>query len=251
MTTIATEGQAQPQPSAGHQIAKEIRALILDGRLVVDERLPGEQELAARFGVSRPTVREALKRLAAQSLIRTRRGATGGNFINRISWSEAHEQLVTTATLLMTMVPVSPETVAEARLTLLTACVPLAAERRQPDHLAAMRAEVQVQRDPATTDEDFCASDVRFYRALVEATENPLLAFQMAGVIEAVQPLLNMITFRSRDRAEIAARHDRLCAGLEARDADGVIGALREVSDYSARLVRKAQEHRAAGRVSR
>jgi GntR family transcriptional repressor for pyruvate dehydrogenase complex len=246
MTTMTTQRHAQPQPGAGHQIAEEIRALILDGRLVVDERLPGEQELATRFGVSRPTVREALKRLAAQNLIRTRRGATGGSFINRISWSEAHEQLVTTATLLMTMAQVSPDTVAEARLTLIAACVPLAVERRQSTHLQAMRAEIQVQRNPATTDEAFCASDVRFYRALVEAADNPLLAFQMAGVIEAVQPLLNMITFRSRDRAEIAAHHERLCAGLEGRDADGVIGALREVSDYTARLVGKAQEVRAA-----
>jgi GntR family transcriptional repressor for pyruvate dehydrogenase complex len=250
MTTIDAAGQtlpqssAGPQPSAGHQIAEQIRALILDGRLVVDQRLPGEQELAARFGVSRPTVREALKRLAAQNLIRTRRGATGGNFINRISWSEAHEQLVTTATLLMTMAPVSPETVAEARLTLMTACVPLAVERHQTTHLDAMRAEVQVQRNATTTDEEFCASDVRFYRAMVEAADNPMLSFQMAGVVEAVQPLLNMITYRSRDRTEIAAHHERLCADLEARDSDGVIAALREVSEYTARLVGNARELR-------
>ncbi len=240
--------ESQPRPSAGHQIAESIRALILGGKLVVDQRLPGEQELAARFGVSRPTVREALKRLAAQNLIRTRRGATGGNFVNRISWSEAHEQLVTTATLLMTVAPVSPDAVAEARLTLLTACVPLAAERRQPHHLEAMQAEIAVQRDPATTDEEFCTSDVRYHRALVEAADNPLLSFQTAGVIEAIQPLLNMITYRSRDRAGIAARHESLCTLLEARDADGVIDELRELSDYTARLVREAQEIRAAGR---
>ena len=239
--------ESKPRPSAGHQIAESIRALILGGKLVVDERLPGEQDLAARFGVSRPTVREALKRLAAQNLIRTRRGATGGNFVNRISWSQAHEQLVTTATLLMTVAPVSPDVVAEARLTLLTACVPLAAERRQPHHLEAMRAEIAVQRDPVTSDEEFCASDVRYHRALVEAADNPLLSFQMAGVIEAIQPLLNMITYRSRDRAGIAARHERLHALLEARDADGVIGELRELSDYTARLVCEAQEIRAAG----
>jgi DNA-binding FadR family transcriptional regulator len=245
MTTVAAAG---PQPSAGHQIAEAIRALILDGRLVVDERLPSEQELAARFGVSRPTVREGLKRLAAQNLIRTRRGATGGSFVNRISWSEAQGQLVTTATLLMTMAPVSPDTVAEARLTLLAACVPLAAARRRTAHLRTMRAEVQVQSDPSTTDEEFCASDVRFYRTLAEAADNPLLSFQMAGVIEAVQPLLNMITYRSRDRAEIAAHHERLCARLEARDSDGVVGELRRVSGYIARLAGTAQKQRAAGR---
>ena len=44
---MAIEESAQPQPSAGHQIAEAIRDLILNGTLVVDERLPGEQELAA------------------------------------------------------------------------------------------------------------------------------------------------------------------------------------------------------------
>lgn len=232
--------------SAGHQIADEIRSLILAGQLSADDRLPGEQDLAARFGVSRPTVREALKRLAAQNLIRTRRGATGGNFVNRITWSEAHEQVVTAATLLMSISTLSPDAVAEARLTLLGACVPLAVERRQDAHLTAMGGEIAVQRDPATSDEEFCASDVRFHRALVDAADNPLLSFQMAGVIEAIQPLLNMITYRSRDRAAIAGGHERICEALVARDAAGVIGELRELSDYTARLVREARALRAA-----
>lgn len=236
----------EPKPGAGHQIADEIRALILAGRLTADDRLPGEQELAARFGVSRPTVREALKRLAAQNLIRTRRGATGGNFVNRITWSEAHEQLVTAATLLMSVAPVSPDAVAEARLTLLGACVPLAVARRQPAHLETLRAEIAVQQDPATSDEEFCASDVRFHRALVEAADNQLLSFQMAGVIEAIQPLLNMITYRGRDRAAIARRHGRIHAALAARDAEAVMDELRELSDYTARLVREARALRAA-----
>ena len=52
------------------QIATAIRESIVSGVLAVDERLPNEAELAAQFGVSRPTVREALKRLAANNLIR-------------------------------------------------------------------------------------------------------------------------------------------------------------------------------------
>ena len=47
------------------QIAKAIRDSIVEGRLIVDERLPSEAEMAEQFKVSRATVREALKRLAA------------------------------------------------------------------------------------------------------------------------------------------------------------------------------------------
>ena len=67
------------------QIARQIRQAIVDGRLRADDRLPGEEELAERYGVSRPTIREALKRLAAQNLIRSRRGPAGGTFVNRPS----------------------------------------------------------------------------------------------------------------------------------------------------------------------
>ena len=72
------------------QIAKAIRDAIMSGDLIVDERLPSEAELAEQFAVSRPTVREALKRLGAQSLIRTQRGATGGAFVNRLTFEDAY-----------------------------------------------------------------------------------------------------------------------------------------------------------------
>jgi len=68
--------------------------------MIVDERLPSEAELSEQFDVSRSTVREALKRLAAQSLIRTQRGAFGGAFVNRLSYEEAYGQQITTSTLL-------------------------------------------------------------------------------------------------------------------------------------------------------
>ncbi|MDP5346849.1 MAG: GntR family transcriptional regulator, partial [Paracoccaceae bacterium] len=80
------------------QIAAAIRDEIVSGKLIVDARLPSEAELADHFNVSRPTVREALKRLAAQSLIRTQRGATGGAFVNRLSFEEAYGQQITTST---------------------------------------------------------------------------------------------------------------------------------------------------------
>jgi len=98
------------------QIAAAIRDAIVSGALIVDERLPSEAELADQFSVSRPTVREALKRLAAQSLIRTQRGAFGGAFVNRLSYPEAYGQQITTSTLLLSMNAVSFDVACEAPL---------------------------------------------------------------------------------------------------------------------------------------
>ncbi len=211
------------------QIATAIRTEIIAGRLIVDERLPSEAELADQFEVSRPTVREALKRLAAQSLIRTQRGASGGAFVNRISFQEAYAQQVTTSTLLLSMNDISFETACEARFALERSCASLAAKRRGVDHLAEMRAEIHRQSQPGLTDEAFCASDVAFHRALVDAAGNPVLSYQLAGAVEAMQPLMNMITFSARDREKIIGLHELIANAAQARDGNAVFEGLIEL----------------------
>ncbi len=226
------------------QIAQAIRDAIVSGQLIVDERLPSESELADQFQVSRPTVREALKRLAAQSLIRTQRGATGGAFVNRLSFQDAHSQQITTSTLLLSMNDVSFDTACEARYALERACAPLSAQRRTADQLATMRAEIFRQAQPGLTDEAFCASDVAFHRALVDGAGNPVLSYQLAGAVEAMQPLMNMITFTARSREEIIRLHTMIADALEAQDAKTADSALVELETYTRRLAHDVAERR-------
>jgi DNA-binding FadR family transcriptional regulator len=218
------------------QIAKAIRDAIVSGDLIVDERLPSEAELAAQFGVSRPTIREALKRLAAQSLIRTQRGAFGGAFVRRLSYAEARAQLITTSTLLLSMNRVSFDTACEARFALERACAPLAAARQTSEQLALMRKEITRQGAPELSDEAFCASDVAFHRALVDSAQNPVLSYQLSGSIEAMQPLMNMITFTARPRAEIIAIHSDIIDALEHRDSTATIAHLERLEAYTKHL---------------
>ena len=238
--------KTEPKPSdLSAQIAKAIRDAIVDGRMIVDERLPSEAELATEFNVSRPTVREALKRLAAQSLIRTQRGAFGGAFVKRLSYEEAYGQHITTSTLLLSMNAVRFETACEARYALERACSPLSAARRSPDHLATMRAEIHRQGQPGLSDESFCASDVTFHRALVDAADNPVLSYQLAGAVEAMQPLMNMITFTERSREEIVNLHTAIADAIEAQDAKAADVNLEELAAYTLTLGQDAMEKRA------
>ncbi len=231
------------------QIARTIREAIISGDLPVDGRLPSEGDLAARFNVSRPTVREALKRLAAQNLIRTQRGATGGAFVNRLSFTDAQEHMVTTATLLLSMNAVDFETAAEARFALERACLPLACQRRTPSHLATMRAEIARQGTDGLTDEDFCASDVAFHRALVEAAGNPVLSWHMAGAVEAMQPLMNMITFTARSRAQIITLHTELSEAIAAGALTQAQTTLDALAAYTLELGGEIRARRQAKRA--
>ncbi|MCH2164731.1 MAG: GntR family transcriptional regulator [Marinovum sp.] len=218
------------------EIAKQLRNAIVSGELIFDARLPSEAELAEQFGCSRSSVREALKRLAAQSLIRTQRGAFGGAFVRRLSYEEAYGEHVTTSTLLLSMNEVSFDVACEARFTLERACGALACFRRTPDHLATMRAEITRQGTPGLTDEAWCASDVAFHRALVDAAGNPVMSYQLAGAVEAMQPLMNMITFTARSRERILALHGAIAEALEARDATRVNQSLEDLAAYTTTL---------------
>ena len=218
------------------QIAEAIRDSIISGAMIVDERLPSESDLAEQFDVSRSTIREALKRLAAQSLIRTQRGAFGGAFVNRLSYDDAREQLITTSTLLLSMNEVSFDTACEARFALERACAPMAADRRQDAHLDIMEREIARQSDADLSDEAFCASDVTFHRALVDAACNPVLSYQLSGSIEAMQPLMNMITFTARSRAQIIEIHSELTEALRARDTQAAKNSLNRLESYTKQL---------------
>ena len=214
--------------SLAKQIAENIREAIVKGSLKVDERLPTEEELAARFEVSRPTIREALKRLAAQHLIRSRRGPTGGTFVNRPSQDEIRLNLTNAMTLLVGMGEFNLADIAETRQGLETLCCRLAAERRTDAHLVALAVELDIQRDPALSDVDFSTSDVRFHRVLADATDNALLKFIVLTVIDALQPVANMVVYQFRERQRLVSQHESILTALQARDADSAIAALNE-----------------------
>ena len=224
------------------QISEKIREAIIEGRLQVDVRLPTEQELAGRFNVSRPTIREALKRLAAQNLIHSRRGPAGGTFVNRPTRDEARLAVANAATLLLSMGEFALPDVAEARQSIELACCRLAAERRSDEQLAALAAEVQRQRESGLPDEEFCTSDVRFHRMLVESGGNPALSFAAACVLDSLQPALKLAIFRYRDRRQVAAQHERIVRALKVRDADAACTALTSYMNELRKQYRKAQK---------
>lgn len=230
--------------SLAKQIAEKIRVAILSGDLEINARLPTEQELAQRFKVSRPTIREALKRLAAQNLIRSRRGPTGGSFVCRPSAEELQSSLMAATTLLVSLGEFSLVEVAEARAQLERMCSRVAAERRDQSHLARMAEEIAIQKSGRLTDQEFCASDVRFHRALVDSTGNAIFRFIMFTVIEALQPISNMVITHFRDRGKIVRQHERIYRAICASDPEAAEAAVVAQMRYLRRKYQEAQAWR-------
>ena len=97
---------------ASSSIADQIRQAIVSGKLTEGERLAPERELAEQFGVSRVTVRDALRGLEAMGLIEVRVGARGGAFVTVPSGAIVGQ----TMSDMMMMSALTPEDVVEARL---------------------------------------------------------------------------------------------------------------------------------------
>ena len=161
--------------SLSKQIAEQLREAIVSGQFKIGDRLPTEDELAQRYGVSRPSVREALKRLAAQNLVRARRGPTGGNFVVQPSYEDLAESLSASATLLVGMGALDIEEIIEARRMLQSGCLKLAISHATEEQLRNIENALDRQKDPEISDQAFCQADVAFHRALVDAAGNGML----------------------------------------------------------------------------
>ena len=223
------------------QIAHSIREAIMSGRLAIDERLPSEEELATQFGVSRPTIREALKRLAAQNLIRSQRGPAGGTFVTKPSFDEACESIHTHTTCLASIGQFELGEIAEGRAEFEKMCCDLAVKNRTDEILTAMRDEIDRQEHGQLNDEDFCRSDVTFHRNLALATQNQVLIFAMRSIFEALHPAANMTAVRHQSRELIIGFHKRLLQALIDRNLAAARDVIDEQMNYHSETFKAAQ----------
>lgn len=218
--------------SLSKQIAEQLREAIVSGQFKIGDRLPTEDELAQRYGVSRPSVREALKRLAAQNLVRARRGPTGGNFVVQPSYEDLAESLSASATLLVGIGALDIEEIIEARRMLQSGCLKLAISHATEEQLRNIENALDRQKDPEISDQAFCQADVAFHRALVDAAGNGMLRFVMYTVIEALVPVTNMVVTVVRERSDIISLHEQILEQLRQQNSAGLDLVLNALMDY-------------------
>ena len=179
MTGAEGLGERRMGRKTYERIIMYIRGAISSGKLRPGDRLPPETDLARSLGVSRPTVREALKVLEALNLLESSTGPTGGTFVRSLSSVGAADNLTDSITLMLDVDQLSLEELWAAREAIETQSVALAAERRNEEDLAAMRSTIASDEYRAFDD---YFPDITFHRTIANASRNRLLMLFMLSI---------------------------------------------------------------------
>lgn len=223
-------GRDSPTQSPGpdghgiaRQIADHIREAVTTGSLQPGEKLPAEHELAASFNVARGTVREALRTLGANGLVRSSRGSKGGTFVTVPNAERVAEQLGGSLALWLQVGNISLADVNEARAVLERECVRRAALNRTEQDLSEMRLPIERSRIAGLSDDDFLAADVDFHTAVSNAANNEILGLAMTAV-HLVRPRTNRLLLPHLQRSTIADQHWAMYEAIRDKDPErGVI----------------------------
>ena len=194
------------EPVSGRRAFEEIlfqlERAIVSSDLVAGDRLPPERELAARFKVSRTSVREAMRVLEALGLVRVRRGAdNGATLLERPD--NALEPLFR---FHLALQHVSVENLVEFRTVIESWTAQAAAALQLGDHLrdadAALTRTEAEDLDPPS----FLALDIEFHLALARGAGNPFAPLVLEGSRSAIEKVMLERVLRVRDWPSIRTR---------------------------------------------
>lgn len=203
-------------------IVEQLEGMILEGTLKSGERLPAERALAEQFGVSRPSLREAIQKLAAKGLLVSRQG--GGNYVVDSLGSTFSDPLLH----LLENNPEAQRDLLEFRQTLEASCAYYAALRATEVDRERLTAAFEALQDCyARADEvsrvEEGAADARFHLAIAEASHNAVLLHTIRGLFDllkrnVVTNIGGMYQQRTETRDMLISQHrDLYLAIIEGR----------------------------------
>jgi DNA-binding FadR family transcriptional regulator len=212
---------------AYEQAADEIRRQILSGAIKPGERLPREMELAEQLGVSRPTVREALRVLTSERLVRTAKGATGGSFASLPTLDHLSEFMTSNIKLLTNAEEVTLDELLELREYLEAPAARLAARHRDEEDLIRLHDSIPDETSELSISEQF-ALNKGFHSNLVDAAGNRLLVVAAQPIFVVLQTNLQRTVLDARDHGVIRAGHERLLKAIREHDEDEAEAQMRQ-----------------------
>ncbi len=201
-------------PRASELVAERLRELIVSGSVPEGENLPSEKELVMQLGVSRATLREALRMLETEGLITTKTGPKGGATVHHPNSSNLTRSLA----LLLQLEKTPLQTILEARRLLEPLCANLAAERITPAELEELRAALQMMKENLADTRMYVEAQLRFHLAIFAATHNEVLRLYTTSVGELITAQTARVGLSEAARKTGVKACEGILVALENRD---------------------------------
>jgi DNA-binding FadR family transcriptional regulator len=210
-------------PSAGEHIAERIVTAIALGEFVPGQRLPSEREMSAMLGVSRSTVREAMKRLTIAGYVDVRRGRTGGAYV-KAEWRPGAAAMIR-----RTLLPRWDEfeRLFDLRQLLEPLIARTAAERRSDEDVDALMRSLGEYRD-APDREASRAADQALHAGVARAAQNPYLLLLSGQIRRELSLGFGAEPYSAEIRARALDDHASLVAAIAACNPDHAAGTATE-----------------------
>jgi DNA-binding FadR family transcriptional regulator len=223
-------------PKASDVLVNELRERILRGEFPEGTPLPPERELVVQTRMSRTTVREALRILEVQGLVRIRAGRAGGAFVQR----PGNETVTSSLSLLIRGRQIRLAAVLETREAIEPICAQLAAKHRTDADLAALKAANAPIADPDSSLADFLQANVEWHVAVATATHNELIAAFMTALSRAIYASTENDGFIDAEVRRVTGRaHASITQAIEKRDAAAAVRRMsRHVHSYAAAVAK-------------
>lgn len=199
-------------------VADTLREEILKGEISIGDRLVSEAELGQRFEVGRSTVREALRILAAEGLVLTARGPTGGTFVASPDPLLVTSQFTDQISLLSGSAAVTTNDLLETRAIIETEAARLAALRCTDEDVKELRSLTNTTSDP--NELRSFARNRGFHEVVFACTHNTLLEVVGVPIFSTLQNRFRIREAPPKFWRQVDKDHRSISQAIEARDAD-------------------------------
>jgi DNA-binding FadR family transcriptional regulator len=233
--------------AASEQVAVEIQHYIQREGLQPDDFLGREEDLAADFGVSRPTLREALRLLASGNLIRATKGPGGGIFVARTAEEGMSRSLSDAIAMMLETGTVTLDELLDARLLLEVPLAGLAAYQPEEQTLKDLREIVARESAAGPDDSDtFAETDMEIHRTLASSAGNRMIQALTGWIFEVLQPSLAEVLQPAIVQSAVVEHHQALLAAVERGDPVRAERVMKDHLLYLKDVLRMVRERAAA-----
>ncbi len=222
------------------RVAEAIKDWVVEKGLMPGDRLPGEAELIAHFGMSKGTIREAMRLLQAQGLVVTKTGPGGGSFVGEVSTDRARALLAN----YFYFRNVSIDDIYQLRVALEPEVAASLAGRLDAGQIAQLEAIMADYAQPAANAEEERAQHVaslRFHACLAEFSENAMLSFFIGFMARILTDLTVYKRLYAQPNEALwkqgRAHQLDLIAALKAGDSEGAREVMRDHMQMARRMM--------------